>query len=478
MATRRSVQRCGVRTVIETAEAVRRGEMKAVEVLDECLAAISASNDSLNAFVHVDPDLARGAAEAVDDAVTRGHDPGPLAGVPFGIKDLEDCAGMPTSHGSLLYKGRPPVESDSVHVARLRRAGAVPVGKTAAPEFGVTAFTRTKAWGTTRNPWNRERTPGGSSGGSAAAVAAGMVPFCTASDGGGSTRIPAAFCSLVGLKASYGRIAHENAALSQTSVVGALTTNVADAARHLDVSAGPDDRDRASLPPPATRYERAIETLDVRGLKACWSLDLGFAVVDAEVGHICRTTAEALVEAAGLRLVERPFALTNAVKTWLTAGAVDLWQDLEPGMWPERAADFTGLVRASLERTQHWTLPRFAKALGYRRMLEEQVAGLFRDVDVLLLPTTATAAFAAEGPLPMQIDGRDASHCGPVPFTMLANLCWNPAVSVPAGFTAEGLPVGLQVVGRRHADDVVLRLARILEEARPWPRFADASASH
>jgi aspartyl-tRNA(Asn)/glutamyl-tRNA(Gln) amidotransferase subunit A len=346
------------------------------------------------------------------------------------------------------------------------------VGKTAAPEFGSTAFTHTKAWGTTRNPWNLERTPGGSSGGSAAAVVAGMVPFSTASDGGGSTRIPAAFSGLLGLKASYGRIAHENAALSQTSVVGALTTTVADAARHLDVAAGPDDLDRASLPAPTVRYEDAIESLDVRGLRAVWSLDLGFAVVDPEVADICHTAAHALVGAAGLQLVERPFAVENAMRTWLSSGAVDMWPDLEPGMWPERSADFTGLVRAGLERSEQWTVPRFGRALLHRRALEEAVADLFRDVDVLLLPSTAVPAFAAAGPMPMEVDGRDATHCGPVPFTMLANLCWNPAVSVPAGLTSDGLPVGLQVVGRRHADDVVLRLARLFEQARPWPRFA------
>src|SRR3954453_365785 len=182
-----------MRTVIETAEAVRRGEVKAVEVLDECLTAIDKGNEALNAFVHLDPELARREAERIDGLVAQGEDPGPLAGVPFGVKDLEDCCGMPTSHGSLLYKGRPSLEEDSVHVARLRAAGAVPVGKTAAPEFGAVAYTSTPACGTTRNPWNLEKTPGGSSGGSAAAVAAGLVPFSTASDGGGSTRIPASF---------------------------------------------------------------------------------------------------------------------------------------------------------------------------------------------------------------------------------------------------------------------------------------------
>ena len=465
-----------MRTVIETAEAVRRGELKAVAVLDECLAAIDAHNGPLNAFVHVDADLARAAAEAVDETVARGDDPGPLAGVPFGVKDLEDCGGMPTSRGSLLYKGRPPVEHDSIHVGRLRAAGAVPVGKTAAPEFGTVAFTSTKAWGVTRNPWSAERTPGGSSGGSAAAVAGGLVPFCTASDGGGSTRIPASFTGLVGLKASYGRIPHERAAVSQTTAVGALTTTVADAARHLDVAAGPDDRDRLSLPASGVAYERAIDDLDVGGLRVAWSVDLGFAAVDPEVAELTEAAAQALVAAAGLELVDRPVALTDPVRTWMSAGAVDMWLSLEEDMWPERGRDLMGFVRRAYELTEDYTVRKFARSYRWRHRLEEEVAAVFEDVDVLLTPATAVPAFPAEGPMPTEIAGREVAPGMAVPFTMLANLCWNPAISVPAGTTSEGLPIGLQVIGRRHRDDVVLRLARLFEQARPWPRLAPAAA--
>ncbi|MEY2474901.1 MAG: aspartyl-tRNA(Asn)/glutamyl-tRNA(Gln) amidotransferase subunit [Actinomycetota bacterium] len=463
-----------MRTVTETADAVRRGELKAVEVLDECLAAIESRNGPLNAFVHLDADLARTAADAVDEAVARGDDPGPLAGVPFGVKDLEDCAGMPTSHGSLLYKGRPPVNEDSVHVGRLRAAGAVPVGKTAAPEFGTVAFTHTKAWGTTRNPWNPELTPGGSSGGSAASVAAGLVPFCTASDGGGSTRTPAAFSGLVGLKASYGRIPNPGAATSQTTALGALTTTVADTARHLDVVAGPDDRDRLSLPPSGVVYERAIEELDVTGLRAVWSSDLGFAAVDTEVRELTESAAVALIEGAGLERVDRPIVLTDPVRTWLSAGAVDMWLNLEDDMWPERAGELMGFVRKPYEQTEAYPVRKYARSYKWRHRLEEEVAAVFADVDVLLTPMTAVPAYGAAGPMPTVIDGRDVGPAMAVPFAMLANLCWNPAISLPAGLNSAGLPVGVQVIGRRHADEVVLRLARLYEQARPWPRFAKA----
>ncbi|MCU1460835.1 MAG: putative amidase [Acidimicrobiales bacterium] len=458
--------------VIAVAEAVRSGQRSAVDVLDECLTGLDAANPALNAFVVVDEGLARKAAEAVDAAMARGEDPGPLAGVPFGVKDLEDCAGLPTSHGSLLYQDRPPVAEDSVHVARLRAAGGVPVGKCAAPEFGSTCMTATKAWGVTRNPWDVSRTPGGSSGGSAAAVAAGIVPFATASDGGGSTRIPGAFCGLPGFKPSYGRIPHPGAQESNTSVFGAMVTTVADAARHLDVAAGPDDRDRTSLPPPGVRYESLIETLAVSGLRAAWSADLGFAVVDPEVEAIAFGAAEALVDAAGLDLVEREVSIANAMRLWWGAGAVDLWMDLEKDMWPARADEIMGWNRASFERMDGYTVEQFARVWKRRAALEQQAHAIFQDVDVVLTPATAVPAFAAEGPLPTEIDGRDARHSGPTPFTMLANLCWNPAVSLPAGLSAGGLPVGLQIVGPRHRDDIVLRLSRIFEQARPWPRLA------
>lgn len=443
-----------------------------MDVVDEALARIDAANGELNAFVHVDAELARREAARVDATVAAGGDPGPLAGVPFGVKDLEDCAGLPTSQGSLLFKGRPPVARDSIHVARMRAAGAVPVGKTAAPEFGTLQYTRTKASGVTRNPWDLRMTPGGSSGGSAAAVAAGLTPICTASDGGGSTRIPAAFIGLVGFKASFGRVPGEHGMASQTAVLGALTTTVADAARHLDVVAGPDDRDRTTLPAPGLRYEDVIERLDVGGLRAVWSSDLGFAAVDPEVAAIAESAARRLIDAAALRPVEHAVRLTDPVRVWLSSGSVDLWVTIEADHWPARAADLTPAPLRTLQLTGAMTVPRLASAYQRRWQLEDEVAELFETTDVVLTPTTAVAAFAAEGPPPTEIAGRKVDGPMSVPFTMLANLCWNPAVSVPAGVTAAGLPVGLQVMARRHADDVVLRLARLFEQTCPWPRLA------
>ena len=454
-------------SVVELAESVRRGERKAAEVLDLALERIAAGNGELNAFVHLDEGIARAAADAVDAAVARGDDPGPLAGVPLGVKDLHNCAGMPTSEGSLWFKGGPPAAADDVDVERLRRAGALPVGKTSAPEFGIVNFASTKAWGTTRNPWATDRTPGGSSSGSAAAVAAGIIPLATASDGGGSIRIPAAFCGLVGHKPSHGRVPHPGPMHSQTSVVGVVTTTVADAARCLDVQAGPDDRDRTSLPPPDVRYEDVMESLPVAGLRARWSLDLGFVDhVDPEVAELSRAAAEQLCAAAGLVLDEERVHLGDDVtKVWLSSGVLSNWtMDGLEERWPGRKAELMGFTRKGFESSEGITAPKIARIHRRRYDVELRVAEVFADVDVLLTPSTAVPAFAADGPPP----GGAMS----TPFTMLANLCWNPSTSIPAGLTSEGLPVGLMITARRHRDDVCLRLARILEQERPWPLVA------
>jgi Asp-tRNA(Asn)/Glu-tRNA(Gln) amidotransferase A subunit family amidase len=466
-----------VRTVVETAEGVRSGELSAVDVLDECLAAVARRNEPLNAFIHLDPQLARHEAERIDAQVAAGIDPGPLAGVPFGVKDLDDCAGMPTGRGSLWYSGGPPAESDSIHVGRLRAAGAVPIGKTAVPEFGFWAYTNNRVTGVTRNPWNTGRTPGGSSGGSAASVAAGLVPFATSSDGGGSTRTPAGFCGLVGHKPSFGRIPDARGTrYGQTAAAGCLATTVADAARLLDVMAGPHLHDRTSLPPTGVVYEQAIERLDTTRLRVGWSVDLGFAIVDPEVAAVSEVAARALIAAAGMTMVDIDPHFDDLIATWAMCESVDRWVGLPPGLWPERADDLDPGVRPAFERTSTMSVVQYAAAMTRRREIEMELADLFDRIDVLLTPTSAITAFVAEGPMPTVINGQKAPLAGAVPFAMMANMWGTPAASVPAGVSSEGLPIGLHIVGSRHADDMVLRLARILEQTRPWPRHAPVAS--
>jgi aspartyl-tRNA(Asn)/glutamyl-tRNA(Gln) amidotransferase subunit A len=230
-----------------------------------------------------------------------------------------------------------------------------------------------------------------------------------------------------------------------------------------------------SLPPAGLRYEEIIETLAVEGLRARWSVDLGFAAVDPEVAEVTEAAAKELITAAKLRDVGGDVVLTDPVKTWLSSGPLDLWHGIEPDMWPSGADDVTFYVRGALEATQDYPLPKYARALQRKQQLVEDCARIFDEVDVLLCPTTAVPAFPAAGPPPTVIGGRDvANGAMATPFTMLANLCWNPAASVPAGLSQDGLPIGLQIIAARHRDDIVMRLARIFEQAHPWPRFAPA----
>ncbi len=454
----------------ETADRIRRGEQSARDAVTAALAAIERHNVDLNAFVHVDTKGALDAADAVDAAIAAGAALGPLAGVPFGVKDLEDCAGMPTTMGSRWFLDGPPATRDDIHVERLRAAGAIPIGKTATPEFGNWAYTASPALGVTRNPWDTSRTPGGSSGGSAAAVSAGFVPFATASDGGGSIRGPAGSTGLVGLRGCYGRIpTYGSTHLAQNAVVGALTTGVVDHALLFDVLAGPDVRDRTCLPASGIAYSTIIETLDVAGLRAVFTPDFGFAVVDPEYRRVAEAAARDLIGAANLREVDIDVRFDDYTSIYTRIEGVDKYVGYDPTLWNERADELDPLSRDGWIRTAAVTLPKLARVEAERRQLEQQVAALLGDVDILLTPTSACPPFAAEGPMPTEIAGQPV-HAGmasvPQFFASLVNL---PAISIPAGTTAAGLPVGLQIIAPRFREDVCLRLARIAEQARPWP---------
>ncbi len=460
-------------TVIEAAAALRERRVSARELVDDALTKAEASQPDVNAFSHLDPQSALDAADRCDRSLANGDDVGVLAGVPFGVKDLENCAGMPTTRGSRWFLGEPAVGHDDIHVARLRAAGAIPIGKTTAPEFGTFAYTASPALGVTRNPWNLERTPGGSSGGTAAAVSAGVIPFGTASDGGGSIRSPAGFCGLPGLKPSYGRIPGIGLTnLAQNATVGALATTIADTALLLDVMAGPDRRDRTCLPAPGIRYSEVIETLDVEGLRVGFSVDLGFAVVDPEVASLCEAAVRTLVQAARLTLVARDIRFDDYVGVYARIEGADMWIDIPSDRYPDRADELDPNVRPGWDSAAKVTLPKFAAIYRQRRAIELQVAELFDDIDVLVTPTTTIPAFAAEGPMPTEINGQ-STHAGmATPFTMLANLVNLPSISLPAGTTRDGLPVGFMLTADRHRDDICLRLGRLFEQAAPWPRHA------
>jgi Asp-tRNA(Asn)/Glu-tRNA(Gln) amidotransferase A subunit family amidase len=412
------------------------------------------------------------AARAVDERRARGEDFGPLGGVPFGAKDNEAVSGMPTKRGSLLCKDAAPETEDCIPIARLMRAGAIPLGKVAMSEYGLDGVTHTIAHGTTRNPWNLERTPAGSSGGSSAAVSAALVPFCTGSDGLGSIRCPAGFTGLVGLKASKGRIPHLSG-FADTATFGALTTTVADPARYLDVCAGPDDRDRTTLPAAGISYEAVTERLDVRGLRVAYSKDLGYAPVTDDMARVCRAAFDKLCDAAGLICVDAAFACTNAYVEWNALAALKMKGEFERlGFLPDHIDLVSPGPRAFIENAQMLSAAQQIEYEMVQKQLEREIAALFRKVDVLITPTACCEAYAAEGPLPVVIEGRDASRTNAEPYTTVGSICWNPSISVPAGLSKNGLPMGLLINTRRHRDDVALRLARIWEQTHPWPRHA------
>src|SRR5262245_13672825 len=371
--------------------------MRARDVTETALATIHARNPGVNAFVLVDEAGARAAAQEIDRRIAAGEDPGPLAGVPIGVKDMrDDCRGLPTRNGSLLSADAHPALADTEHIARLRAAGAVIVGKTATAEFGLDGVTHTIAHGTTRNPWNLERTPSGSSGGSSAAVAARMVPLATGGDGLGSIRCPAGFTGLVGLKPSLGRIPRANG-FADTASPGCLTTTVRDTARYLDVVAGPDDRDRMTLPAPQVCYEDAIDTLAVAGLRAVGSVDLGFAPVEPEVADTCRRAALRLVDAAQLHLIADRYECTNAYVAWNALAAVRLRRLFESdGFLPDRLHEMSPGPRRFVERYAYASDTALAAYEKIVMLVEQEMAALFARADVLLTPTACCVPYAAE----------------------------------------------------------------------------------
>ncbi len=459
----------------EIADDVRAGRMSAVTVLDVFLARIEKFDPELNAFCHLDVDGARRRAAEIDAEVVRGHDPGVWAGVPMGVKELVKVAGWPDTHGSLLYRGE-VAGADATEAARLRAAGAVLVGLTTSPEFGSTNWTRTYLHGITRNPWNPERTPGGSSGGSAAAVASGMMPICTGSDGGGSIRIPASYSGLFGFKVSFGRVGSEgpfdNALMS---VPGPMCRSVLDAARYVDAIAGPTVIDPTSLPKPSRSYEDALRSGDavraLRGKRAGWSSTLGFALCDSEVAKVAHEAALALAADAGITLVDIDLDIPKPGRAWGLLSSVDTSShhaDAARG----RLDEVTPVSRAGFETIDRMTSADMLRALRRRDEILAAIAAAFDEVDFVMTPTTATPAFKAEGPPPLAIDGQPVGGMGSVPFTAPFNASGQPAVSIPAGVSSEGLPIGLQVVTRRHDEELVLACGLVAETNRPWPKLA------
>jgi aspartyl-tRNA(Asn)/glutamyl-tRNA(Gln) amidotransferase subunit A len=452
-------------------DAFRRGERSPAEELEATYAAIDES--PLNAFSYFDRERANAAAAAADVSL-------PFGGVPIGVKELDRVKGWPFTEASVPLKDR-VATTTSVMVQRVRdHGGAVLAAQTTASEFGGVNYTRTVLHGTTGNPWRIDRTPGGSSGGSAAAVAGGLLTLATGGDGGGSIRIPAGFCGLVGLKGTFGRIPRSPEAKygNFTVSLGCLSRSVHDTARWFDVCNGHDARDPLSLAR-VDGWEQGLGTLtgQLRGLKVALVPDWGNAVVSPAMWDLLKAAADALIADAGLRPIDDvDTTVPRMGLTWSLSGVIANAAELGDA-WPACADDLTPEMRNGLELAAGKYSAEARARIEQRRMeVNEAMARIFDPVEGVDLAITASnpdVAFDADGPLPRVFGGIEAGPGNNGRLTFPANLHGNPAISIPAG-QLDGLPVGLQVIGRHFTEPLLLELALLVERNRPWPLVAPA----
>ena len=464
----------------ELAAGVRERRWRAADVTDAALRRIAALDATLHAFCTVDADGARAQAEAVDARLAAGEAVGPLAGVPVAVKDLICTRGLRTTFGSRLYAEHVP-EEDDVVVERLRAAGAVIVGKTNTSEFGYGAVGHNPLFPTTRNPWNAALTPGGSSAGSAAAIAGRMVPLALGSDGGGSVRIPASLCGVFGIKPSWGRVPvypgcrderHPGiSSWESLEHIGPLTRHAADAALALSVLCGPTPRDRHSLPAESADWSIAASPDALRGRRIAFSTDMGHAVVEAEVRaaveEAARRLKTVLHEVGAVHAGHPPIGDTQAM--FETLVALDTDRAGLRALAEQQGVALTGWLASLLER--RWTGDEFSAALMERKRIVNATWRFMERFDFLLTPTTAAPAFPIDLDGPAQIDGRIVPPTAWIAFSALANLTGLPAASVPIGCTGDGRPIGLQIMGRHLDDRGVLVLAAVVETLYPKPAW-------
>ena len=453
-------------SAVELIDAYKKKRLSPVEVVRSQLERIAKINPKINAFVTLadDPALiaAHESAKRYQDGV-----PGALDGVPVAIKDNTFTKGIRTTDGSRLYEDFVP-EQDAVLVSRLKDAGAVILGKTNLPEFGLVGITDNVLFGRTLNPWNLGRTPGGSSGGSAAAVAAGLCPIAQGNDGGGSIRIPSSLCGVFGLKPTYGRVPYypHIAGWETINHEGPITRTVEDAALMLDVMAGPSIYDQNSLPEYPGKFREDMKG-NIRGMRIAYSSDLGAGLpVDKEVLEMTMKAAFSFKK-MGCQVDEIKPGWISMEGAFLTTVLSETYTALFNRMEKYKSVAYPPYL-PFLDFAATFTNRDVIQVQFDRQKLTYQAAEVFEKYDLLLTPTTAVAAFAV-GPLgPEKIDGHEGSPSNWVGFTFPFNFLGQPAASIPCGFNSEGLPVGLQIVGRRFDEALVLRAAAAFEKAHPW----------
>jgi aspartyl-tRNA(Asn)/glutamyl-tRNA(Gln) amidotransferase subunit A len=442
----------------------RRRELSPVEATRAVLARIDTQNALTNSYCLVGDTDALASARQSEQRWRAGEPAGLLDGVPVSVKDLLLTSGWPTLRGSLTIDPAGPWTVDAPAVARVREHGAVLVGKTTTPEFGWKGVTDSPLTGVTRNPWDPSRTAGGSSGGAAAAVASGMGPLALGTDGGGSIRIPASFCGVVGIKPTHGRVpVYPPSTFGTLSHVGPMARTVADVALLFDVVGSPDFRDPLALDRRAP-VSAELDAVGIGGLRVAYSPALGYAKVDAEVAAAVRAAVTALEQAGALVTLADPEFVSPlpAFDVLWYAGAARIVDDI-----PEdrRHLIDPGLAEIA-EEGRRYSAIGYLQALRERSELGIAMGAFHQTYDLLVLPTEPIVAFAAGAEVP---DGSAQPRWTSwTPFTYPFNMSHQPAATVPCGFSAAGLPIGVQVVGPRHADGLVLAACAAIEAALPW----------
>jgi aspartyl-tRNA(Asn)/glutamyl-tRNA(Gln) amidotransferase subunit A len=459
-------------TAVQLRDAISRGEVSPVEAVRAVLDRIGRLQPALNAFITVCAEPALDQARAAEVALVQGRELGPLHGVPFTVKDLVATRGVRTTYGSLIFEDHVP-DHDAVVVARLKAAGAILIGKTTTPEFGQKGLTEAPLFGRTRNAWRADRTCGGSSGGAAVAVAAGLGPLAIGTDGGGSTRIPAACNGIVGFKQSLGSVPSDHAedAFGNISYVTPMARTVLDCALMLDVMAGPDPSDPHTLNRPRHAYAQAARTQsDLRGVRVAWRPYLGNRKVAAETLRLCKSAALAFGE-LGATVLEMADDFRNSEDLWLVVNGSYRLAQYGHHLAAHRARMDPTLV-AQLDRAAGYSAQELYRAIFQRTGLYRQVQAWFDQADIVVTPTLARNALALDHDFfaPIDIDGEpvDTLRRAWYPYTLPFNMTGHPALSIPCGWDSEGLPLGLQLVGRIGEDARLLHAAALFEQLRPW----------
>lgn len=452
-------------------DAFRSGVRRPLEEVDAALAAIESS--SLNAFCHLDGDRAREVASKANVSL-------PFGGVPIGVKELDRVEGWPAADASLAFQGRVATYTSTCVERLIGRGGAIAVGQTTSSEFGGLNVSVSRLHGVTANVWDAGRTAGGSSAGSAAAVAGGLVTLATGSDGGGSIRIPAGFGGLVGLKTTYGRVPRgPRSEISPMTVThGVLARSVRDVARHLDVAEGPDRRDPYSLPAVGRWEERLGWRGDVlKGARVAIVPDLGTAVVTPEVAAIVTEAGEALARSAGWKRVVVATPPAGLVNEWALANLVTLVAELHTlgDSWQDHLPELTLELQFGLAVGRaSYDIDSAARIEVARTGINEAMAAMFEAADIVVCATNPDVAFPAEVTLNNRVGDRRVGPENGGALTIPSNLYGNPAISLPAG-NLDGLPVGVQLLAPHHREDLLLEAALLWERLRPWPRTAPGS---